>query len=268
MEISSYSPFKYFNFRGFTLTAELTILKVAMIELAYSAHLISINNYFHLAKKLNRSGLHIKNRERMFYCRPNTTDILHVLPSYERRILKFMTLNHGIFVDVGAHIGSHTIRMAPIADHVYAFEPTPSAYNTLLRNIQLNNRHNITAIQLAISNKNGKAPLYINELNTGENSLNPGTSKKSIWVETRTLDKFLEENNIASQDIKLVKVDVEGAEEQVFQGAEHFLKNFNPRIIFESLNKENFDASSKILHNLGYQIMNISDGTNFIAVKK
>jgi FkbM family methyltransferase len=267
MEISSYSPFKYFYFRGSTIIAELTILKVAIIELAYSAHLISIYNYFHLTRKLNKSGFYVKNGEKIFYCRPNTTDILHVLPSYERKIRKFMTLNHGIFIDIGAHIGSHTIRMATIADYVYAFEPTPSAYNALLRNIRLNKCGNITAFQIAISDKNGKAPLYINELNAGENSLIPSAHKKRILVETRTFDRFLEEYNIAAKDIKLLKVDVEGTENQVFQGAKNFLANFNPIVLFESLDKKNLGVTSKILNNLEYKITHISDGTNFIATK-
>ena len=267
MQISSYSPFKYIYFRSFALIDEFKILKVAILELAYFLHLISIDNYFELAKKVAKNSLTVKNEDGIFYCRRNTTDLLHVLPSYEKKVREFMNLDHGVFVDIGAHIGSHTVRMAKTADYVYAFEPTPSTYNTLLRNIQLNNCSNITALPTAISDRNGKAPLFIDELNTGENSLTPSSYKKKILVETQTFDRFLEENDIVAEDIKLLKIDVEGAEDKVFQGAKEFLKNFKPRIIFESLDRKKLGLTSEILESLGYKIMHISSGTNFVATR-
>jgi len=267
MSISSYSPFKYFNFRALSIISELTILKVAILEFAYSANLISITDYFHLAKKASKNGFYVKDNERLFYCRPNTTDLLHVLPSYERKVQQLMNLDNGVFVDIGAHIGSHTIRMAKNVDHVYSFEPTPSTYNVLLRNIQLNNCYNVTALPIAISDKNGKAALYIDELNTGENSLTQFSHKNQILVETCTFDNFLEENTIDARDIKLLKIDVEGVEDKVFIGAKKFLKQFNPTILFESLNERKLRSASKILNSFGYRIMHISQGTNFIAKK-
>ena len=162
-----------------------------MIELAFSVNLINSKKLFWLTKKANSNDLYVHHKGMIFYCRQNTTDILHLLPSHERQVQKIFGLKHGIFIDVGAHVGSHTLRMATIADHVYAFEPTPSTYNTLLRNIYLNNISNVTAFQLALSHEEGKTPFYINEINTGENSLNPGSNKKFIWVKTKTFDNII-----------------------------------------------------------------------------
>jgi FkbM family methyltransferase len=266
MKLKSYSPFKYLFLKGRGIS-KFAILRLFFAELIAYIHLIDIDWYYHLIQHITKKDFSVLINGLRFYCRSNTTDILHVLPSHERKVRKYLTLHQGVFIDVGAHIGYHALRIAKTADHVYMFEPTPETYGILLKNIRLNNFNNVTVFNLALSNEVGKTKLYINELNAGENSLKARTNEKHILVRTQTLDNIIAKHNIDPQQIKLLKVDVEGSESQVFRGASQFLAKFNPRIIFEARDNNALFACQSVLHELGYKIVSISDGANYLAFK-
>jgi len=121
-------------------------------------------------------------------------------------------------LDLGANIGYYTLlaaRLVGSSGHVFAFEPEPTNFNILCRNIKLNNYQNVTAIQNAVSDKQGRMKFYINTKDTGAHSLYDldmefGADKRNfIEVDVVNLDDFL----IAyTQRIDVVKMDIEGAE--------------------------------------------------------
>ena len=61
----------------------------------------------------------------------------------------------GLFVDVGAYLGTYSVRLSPHFRQVYAFEPNPSMYGILSENKRLNDLSNLTAEPLALSNQEG-----------------------------------------------------------------------------------------------------------------
>ena len=131
-------------------------------------------------------------------------------------------------LDLGAHHGVYTIlaskRVAP-GGRVFAFEPSPRERRTLRLHVMLNLCWNVTIQDLALGNENTTANLFVVEgSQTGCNSLRPpevfcGTSRVRVCV-TR-LDDWLDSQKLDQVDF--IKLDVEGAERDVLQGAERLL---------------------------------------------
>ena len=148
--------------------------------------------------------------------------------------------NNYVF-DIGANIGYYTLQAAArigASGRVYAFEPVTVTYNKLNTNIQLNSFTNIIAQNLAVSNKKGFIELFVaSEASTGSSSVSfhkdfSGVKEK---VQTIRIDDYIKENNIYKVDI--IKIDVEGCEPMVIEGALITMKNLKPLILIEVLDE-------------------------------
>jgi len=213
-----------------------------------------------------------------FYCIfPESKDIYfyggYVWLNPELRLTKFIITNKfkedGVFFGLGAHYGYYSVLLSYLYPKakIYAFEPDPN----VLEILRLNKRSNIEIIPKAVTDKEGilKFASYdllssaISRLTSALNNLtnSPFSFKnyKEIDVETISLDKFCEENNITPD---FIKIDVEGAEFSVLQGAKNVLKNFEPIIALEILFKpfsENYKKSIEFLESLNYKMFAIND---------
>jgi len=134
-------------------------------------------------------------------------------------------------LDVGANIGAHTLRFGKVAGssgRVYAFEPTDYAYRKLLRNIALDHLDSTEAFQVAVSNRS-QSRQTVNYRSSwrsdGRNVSGAGV------VDFVRLDDWCAENGV--ERIDCIKVDVDGDEWPVLQGAEGILRRYRPLIIIE-----------------------------------
>jgi len=139
-----------------------------------------------------------------------------------------------VCLDIGANIGYFTLIMARLAGeegNVFAFEPEPHNFDLLVKNIAINGYGNITAVPKAISNKNGKAELFLDGTSFGSHSLsrqNVSNIRQDITeVEVQTLDSFF--RNYTGK-VDFVKVDAEGAELAVLEGMGNLI-NKNKELI-------------------------------------
>jgi len=166
---------------------------------------------------------------------------LLIMQAYERqqtRLFKGILGPGMVVLDIGANIGYYSLIAARIvgpAGTVYAFEPEPRNHELLVKNINLNGYSNVTPIQKAVSNKHGKVRLFIDRVNLGAHSFSRDNNEKnagSIEVEATTVDDFL---GGLSQDneVDLIRMDVEGAEGLVIEGANHTLRNSNVKLMME-----------------------------------
>jgi len=137
-------------------------------------------------------------------------------------IMKYLKSSK-IFVDVGANIGGYAIRAAKYCK-VYAFEPLPRNYNLLKLNEKINNVK-INSFKVAAGNSEERIKLYYNSNYPGKPSV-MRRQKDFIEVEMKQLDKLIDE-----EKIDLIKIDVEGAEDLVLEGAKNCLKRTNVVII-------------------------------------
>lgn len=136
-----------------------------------------------------------------------------------------------VFVDVGAHVGTWSLVFAKKCVGVHSFEPTPRTFNYLCGNIALNNQDDrIVTHNVALADKEGRMPIYKESDGGGGNSLLQMRNRTPTWmVDVKTLDSF------GLTNVGMIKIDVEGFEKNVIQGAVETLKaNGYPRIFFES----------------------------------
>jgi FkbM family methyltransferase len=124
-------------------------------------------------------------------------------------------------VDVGANIGFFTLLSAELVGErgtVLSFEPEPTSFSLLNQSIKRNNFDNVRLFQKCISNVDGQQLLYLSAThNKGLHSIARDLGGPSILVESARLDTIASTLGVGSID--LLKIDVEGAEPAVLQGA-------------------------------------------------
>lgn len=74
--------------------------------------------------------------------------------------------NDDVVIDVGAHVGLFTLKVAKKVKKVVAIEPHPLNYRFLIANITLNGLKNVIPLKLALSSYSGKAKLYLRDSGT------------------------------------------------------------------------------------------------------
>lgn len=140
-----------------------------------------------------------------------------------------------VVIDVGAAIGATVRLFSKKAKRVYAFEPQSTNFKHLETVVKLEKLDNAIPINSAVSDKVGTATFY-NRESHGIHSLgmhNKGTTGIISEVKVTTLDNFCHKN-LLSQDIALLKIDVEGFESDVLKGAIGLLNDKKIKaVIFE-----------------------------------
>ena len=169
-----------------------------------------------------------------------------------------------IVVDVGANLGGTVARFARSAAKVHALEPHPGNFAHLLDQIRIRRLDNVDPLRLAASREAGRATFYERESH-GIHSLGPHNKGKvcaSYEVEVTTLDRLWRER--INDRIGLLKVDVEGFEADVFEGAAWLLDNrmieaivfeFSPRI--HAIRGLPADAPLRVLRAHGYAVFTL-----------
>lgn len=154
-------------------------------------------------------------------------------------------------IDVGANWGIHTLFMSKLvgpSGQVISIEPCSGTTTELLFNAKLNNCKNIIVKELAASEKNGETFLYIGDsssINTIQASDGKSEYSEKIKVKIATLDSIVKEHGI--DKVKLIKIDVEGAESKVLVGAKQILQNHRPYLIIDLHTPEQDLLVAKIL---------------------
>jgi FkbM family methyltransferase len=145
---------------------------------------------------------------------------------------ELMTEQKGdLFVDVGANIGGYTLRLASSFREVLSIEPNPRAADLLSKNIDLNHFSNVRIFHDAISDTIGEASMSVpsSGKTTRSSIVMEYDQGSSFGVRTSTLDAFLE----GYDKIDLIKIDAEGAEVKVLEGAEKTLRK-TEKIVLET----------------------------------
>jgi len=148
---------------------------------------------------------------------------------YETELILRQTKSGDVIVDVGANIGYYTILLADkvgLNGKVYAFEPDLINFEILKKNVEVNKLKNVVLVRAAVSNKKGISYLYKSKENYGDHRMFGNEEKEEI--KTIKLDNYLK-----NQKIDLMKVDTQGWEPSVFEGAKKIIEKNKPTIFFE-----------------------------------
>jgi len=158
-------------------------------------------------------------------------------------------------LDVGANCGVTSYAIARALNKVIAFEPNPAVYDTWSAGAPLN----IDLRNLAVSNQPGEVKLSIPILSgkpqTGWASLgNPLASYdklQTVVVNAVTLDGFCSDLGIT--DVDFIKIDVEGYELAVLEGAKRLLEESRPWMVVE-VDDDKRPVLRDFLTAIGYRI--------------
>lgn len=121
-------------------------------------------------------------------------------------------------IDLGANVGLFSLYVSPVAEKIFAVEPTPSHFALLNELVGLTQNQNIETHQVAIGLEDGESNFYIHERNSTMNSFvqhkTDPHSGKIVKVKTLTLNSFIDSLKLDSK-VGFVKMDIEGFENQV-----------------------------------------------------
>lgn len=172
----------------------------------------------------------------------------------EAKLFEQICKDGDIVFEVGANIGAHTINLSKLvgSGFVFAFEPQRMVFQNLCANLALNSISNVFAFQEAVSDENGTIliPEYDFSKNNNFGGINIENTKKGTPVHKQKLDNFV--NKI--DRLKLLKIDVEGMEISVLDGAKELVKKFKPIIYVENDRQQHSKDLIELLWSMNYKM--------------
>lgn len=153
-------------------------------------------------------------------------------------------------IDIGANVGLWSCDLVKSFRHVFAFEPVSDFIDCYKMNVE---GRNYTLNQVALGRYESFINMNIVQGNTGHSHIDPesiGVGK----IPLKTLDSF------EFSEVDLIKIDVEGFEEEILAGAEKTILKNKPILVVEQQKHEYKDAmkdlpSIKILEKWGYVVI-------------
>lgn len=166
-------------------------------------------------------------------------------------------------LDVGANTGVYALlaKTTNPRANVFAFEPVDRVFAKLVTNVELNG-YEITCIEKAASNSDGKAIIYdtpsVHTYSVTVNTNRMGAPDAfPVEIQTTTLDTFVNEYGLSSVD--LIKIDVETHEAEVLEGFSAHLRLFRPTMLVEILNDEVARRVAEAVRGIDYVYFNIDE---------
>jgi FkbM family methyltransferase len=199
--------------------------------------------------------------------RKRSRDFYMFSVSREQDVKPHLEMNENeTFVDVGANIGSYSLRIAKDYKNkgvkIVAIEAHPENFKALCRNIRINNFRNVKTINKAASDHKGIINLYERSLGGGRvdsdlyslyntTVINQSSfihpDRKALQIECDTLDSIL-----ADHTVDVMKIDIEGAEVLALKGATNSLKHL--RKIIVEIHGDNFENVNEILEGSNFNL--------------
>jgi FkbM family methyltransferase len=173
----------------------------------------------------------------------------------ECRFLMAMTSPNSTAIDVGANVGIHAIPMAAASPSakVLAIEPLPNNARRLRDNAEANSIENIDVIEVAVASDEGVVTLHVADdpAYASTDAVLPGHREiGQLAVEQTTLDAIWE--RAGRPVVSLIKIDVEGGELDVLNGAHALLASQLPTILIEAL-ETRIETVASALAEYGYR---------------
>jgi len=163
---------------------------------------------------------------------------------WERRIVelyKSFVKEGDIVLDCGAFIGLHTLQLSNLVGDtgkVYSFEPIPTVADCVAKTMEEKNIDNVVLVRKPLHNSSNKELSFVSDHN-GLSSVSEYRRKPFKYhynFLSITIDDFI--NIPDDKKITFIKIDVEGNEFKVLEGAIKTIKKYRPTIIFETWNRK------------------------------
>ncbi|ABW11578.1 methyltransferase FkbM family [Parafrankia sp. EAN1pec] len=167
-------------------------------------------------------------------CHPHSTSASAVLycrlPDWMEMRFLLDYLNPGdVFVDVGANVGVYTLLAASLPGvHCIAFEPSSDSWDQLIENINLNQLSQVEVHRVAVGDQSGEIDFTIGH-GTVNQVASPDIASRRERVPVVRLDDVVPHD----RRVTLIKIDVEGHEPAVLDGARALIERLAPALLVE-----------------------------------
>ena len=181
------------------------------------------------------------------------TSHAHINGTYEREVqdaIAGMLRPGDVCYDLGASIGYMTLLMARKAKQVYAFEPAPHAAAEMKRHLAANGFQNVIIVPSPVSNGVREVRFCLTDGAYGSAINATETRWPVLQLQTTTLDLFCKDHPVPD----FLKMDVEGEEGRVLEGASDVLSRRKTRICAEVHNREAAESVLGTLKRFGYTV--------------
>jgi FkbM family methyltransferase len=178
----------------------------------------------------------------------------------EFRFILSLLRNPGLVIEVGANMGIHTVPMARyLADQgrtLLAFEPQPVIFQQLCANLALNGLMNVRALPYACGHQNRALTFEIPDYCSPGNFGGTGMSAEPLGASARRelVQCVRADDLVTDGPVGLIKVDVEGFEQQVLEGCEGILARCHPFLYVENDRLENSASLIQWLFDHDYRL--------------
>lgn len=167
---------------------------------------------------------------------------------FEIELLEYIYFNYPnnkTIIDIGAHIGNHSLYFANFLryEKIYCFEPFIGSYQKLINNVG----NVASCYHCALSDKEGYGKLEKTGSDMGCFQVNESDSEEHI-TQIKTLDFF----NISN--VTLMKIDAESFEPKVFKGGLNTIQRCKPVIFTEANTLDELEQQMNVLEPLGYRV--------------
>jgi FkbM family methyltransferase len=169
-----------------------------------------------------------------------------------------------VVIEAGANLGTHTVALSKLcpAGQIIVFEPQSKLFGLLSGNLAINRCDNVRAFNMALADTVTEFEIetgnYDYAFNYGAFSINKGFSTERQFpgyvryekVRTQTIDAAVAEQQLERVD--LLKIDVEGYEQKVLDGAKDTIARFMPDLIVEAVDRDQTKAVHAMMKERGY----------------
>lgn len=218
--------------------------------------------------KLPREDYQTSSKMGNFLIRRGTTDFQFINQAYERKVKKYIQDNlesFDVFIDAGACIGEYCVWLAKNGKRCIAIEPVN--FEAVRKNVSLNNlEKKVKVFACGLGNK--KDRVYFN-IPSGlpSSSYIDKESGKEPNVDIETLDSLVARFDISPADRVLMKMDVEGMEPELIEGARNFIASQkNLTLIYEHFESDDLQNDKALSAVANFRFDDI-DGVNRVAIK-
>ncbi len=180
------------------------------------------------------------------------------------------------FFDVGANVGTYAWSALEAAPEVkvFLFEPDPVNAGLIRKTLRKNGLVPAAFWEGVVAGSSGTRTFFVDEASGTVGSLRDDTGKsyslqsaykvaRSITVPATTLDSYAEAVAGAKAQV-LIKVDVEGAEEEVLAGGREFIRRWRPLFLMECFDLKNIG----MLRELDYVLFDLRENANYLLAPR
>ena len=173
-------------------------------------------------------------------------------------------------LDIGANLGLISFKMLDrvgASGTVIAFEPQSRMTDYIEQSISLNSIDNLFVHKMGLSDRSDTLRLSIPKENAGAASFVSEDGARFEEVPVTTLDEFNRKHGL--EDVRLIKIDVEGFEPQVFAGGKEFFATLKPDVVVFEENRISTEVpeSISIIRSYGYDVFSLPKALFSVALR-